>query len=132
MISQFKLSELGGADPVLSAKLLNVGKAPDNMLQYVIFRLPVKALSSLLFRWFAAKGTQMTVSRPKLRCIPCIKKSNSDFSVQRSRLFCIFSGQKGRRNKIHLLQALRQWKLISRHHQGLHQLHRLPKEDNLL
>lgn len=44
MVSQFKLSELGGSDPVLSAKLLHVGKAPDNMLQ-----------------WFAAKGTQMTV-----------------------------------------------------------------------
>ncbi|KIP09358.1 hypothetical protein PHLGIDRAFT_86815 [Phlebiopsis gigantea 11061_1 CR5-6] len=43
MISQFRLSELGGGDPVLNAKLLNVGKAPDNMLQ-----------------WFAAKGTQMT------------------------------------------------------------------------
>ncbi|GBE84647.1 hypothetical protein SCP_0606260 [Sparassis crispa] len=43
MISQFKLAELGGSDPVLSAKLLQVGKAPDNMLQ-----------------WFAAKGTQMT------------------------------------------------------------------------
>ncbi|KAF7332052.1 WD-REPEATS-REGION domain-containing protein [Mycena kentingensis (nom. inval.)] len=43
MISQFKLSELGGGDPILSAKLWNVGRAPDNMLQ-----------------WFAAKGTQMT------------------------------------------------------------------------
>ncbi|KAL4252237.1 putative E3 ubiquitin ligase complex SCF subunit sconB [Abortiporus biennis] len=43
MVSQFKLAELGGGDPVLNAKLLNVGKAPDNMLQ-----------------WFAAKGTQMT------------------------------------------------------------------------
>lgn len=37
MISQFKLSELGGGDPVLSAKLMQVGRAPDNMLQYVIF-----------------------------------------------------------------------------------------------
>ncbi|KAH9896800.1 hypothetical protein C8Q73DRAFT_757283 [Cubamyces lactineus] len=43
MVSQFKLSELGGSDPVLNAKLLQVGRAPDNMLQ-----------------WFAAKGTQMT------------------------------------------------------------------------
>ncbi|KAI0029689.1 hypothetical protein K488DRAFT_80023 [Vararia minispora EC-137] len=43
MISQFKLSELGGGDPVLGARLFNVGKAPDNMLQ-----------------WFAAQGTQMT------------------------------------------------------------------------
>ncbi|KAJ7176598.1 WD40-repeat-containing domain protein, partial [Mycena filopes] len=43
MISQFRLAELGGGDPMLSAKLWNVGKAPDNMLQ-----------------WFAAKGTQMT------------------------------------------------------------------------
>ncbi|KAJ7068372.1 hypothetical protein C8F01DRAFT_978639 [Mycena amicta] len=43
MMSQFKLSELGGNDPVLSSKLWNVGRAPDNMLQ-----------------WFAAKGTQMT------------------------------------------------------------------------
>ncbi|KAL5532396.1 hypothetical protein ACEPAF_5966 [Sanghuangporus sanghuang] len=43
MISQFKLSELGGGDPILNAKLFNVGRAPDNMLQ-----------------WFAAKGTQMT------------------------------------------------------------------------
>ncbi|KAG6836951.1 hypothetical protein H0H93_000591 [Arthromyces matolae] len=43
MISQFKLSELGGGDPVLNAKLYNVGMAPNNMLQ-----------------WFAAKGTQMT------------------------------------------------------------------------
>ncbi|KAL0575434.1 hypothetical protein V5O48_006550 [Marasmius crinis-equi] len=43
MISQFKLSELGGGDPVLNSKLYNVGAAPNNMLQ-----------------WFAAKGTQMT------------------------------------------------------------------------
>ncbi|KAI0261216.1 hypothetical protein BC834DRAFT_830548 [Gloeopeniophorella convolvens] len=43
MISQFKLSELAGGDPTLSSKLFNVGKAPDNMLQ-----------------WFAAHGTQMT------------------------------------------------------------------------
>ncbi|OSX61992.1 hypothetical protein POSPLADRAFT_1143435 [Postia placenta MAD-698-R-SB12] len=43
MVSQFKLAELGGSDPVLNAKLFHVGKAPDNMLQ-----------------WFAAKGTQMT------------------------------------------------------------------------
>ncbi|KAH9476093.1 F-box/WD repeat-containing protein 7 [Psilocybe cubensis] len=43
MISQFKLSELGGGDPVLNSKLFNVGSAPNNMLQ-----------------WFAAKGTQMT------------------------------------------------------------------------
>lgn len=34
MISQFKLSELGGSDPVLNAKLFNVGSAPNNMLQY--------------------------------------------------------------------------------------------------
>ena len=45
MISQFKLSELAGGDPTLNSKLFNVGKAPDNMLQ-----------------WFAAHGTQMTVS----------------------------------------------------------------------
>ena len=45
MISQFKLSELGGSDPVLNAKLTYVGAAPNNMLQ-----------------WFAAKGSQMTVS----------------------------------------------------------------------
>ncbi|KAH9945563.1 hypothetical protein B0H21DRAFT_694161 [Amylocystis lapponica] len=43
MVSQFRLAELGGGNPVLSSKLFNVGKAPDNMLQ-----------------WFAAKGTQMT------------------------------------------------------------------------
>ncbi|KAG5645388.1 hypothetical protein DXG03_006341 [Asterophora parasitica] len=43
MISQFKLSELGGGDPALSSRLYNVGTAPNNMLQ-----------------WFAAKGTQMT------------------------------------------------------------------------
>ncbi|SJL06382.1 uncharacterized protein ARMOST_09718 [Armillaria ostoyae] len=43
MMSQFKLSDLGGTDPLLSAKLHNVGAAPNNMLQ-----------------WFAAKGTQMT------------------------------------------------------------------------
>ncbi|KAI0300556.1 hypothetical protein B0F90DRAFT_1723944 [Multifurca ochricompacta] len=43
MISQFKLSELAGNDPTLNSKLFNVGKAPDNMLQ-----------------WFAAHGTQMT------------------------------------------------------------------------
>jgi pyrimidine and pyridine-specific 5'-nucleotidase len=35
MMSQFKLSELGGGDPVLNAKLFNVGSAPNNMLQYV-------------------------------------------------------------------------------------------------
>jgi pyrimidine and pyridine-specific 5'-nucleotidase len=39
IISQFKLSELGGSDPVLSSKLFNIGSAPNNMLQ-----------------WFAAKA----------------------------------------------------------------------------
>ena len=38
MVSQFKLSELGGGDPVLNAKLLNVGMAPNNMLQWVFSR----------------------------------------------------------------------------------------------
>ena len=38
MVSQFKLSELGGGDPVLNAKLLNVGAAPNNMLQWVSLR----------------------------------------------------------------------------------------------
>ena len=33
MVSQFKLSELGAGDPVLNAKLMQVGRAPDNMLQ---------------------------------------------------------------------------------------------------
>lgn len=36
MISQFKLSELGGSDPQLNSKLFNVGAAPNNMLQYVL------------------------------------------------------------------------------------------------
>lgn len=35
MISQFKLTELGGGDPVLNSKLFNVGSAPNNMLQCV-------------------------------------------------------------------------------------------------
>lgn len=35
MQSQFKLSQLGGGDPIVSAKLFNVG-APDNLLQYVL------------------------------------------------------------------------------------------------
>ena len=39
MISQFRLSELGAGDPVLNAKLLNVGKAPDNMLQWALIML---------------------------------------------------------------------------------------------
>ena len=39
MISQFKLSELGGGDPVLNAKLFNVGSAPNNMLQSVSLSL---------------------------------------------------------------------------------------------
>jgi hypothetical protein len=55
MISQFKLSELGGSDPVLSAKLFNVGSALNNMLQ-----------------WFAAKGSQVTVSLPFLFATPLI------------------------------------------------------------
>jgi hypothetical protein len=33
MVSQFRLSELGGGDPVMNAKLFNVGAAPNNMLQ---------------------------------------------------------------------------------------------------
>jgi len=33
MISELKLSELGGGDPVLNARLFNVGAAPNNMLQ---------------------------------------------------------------------------------------------------
>lgn len=61
MLSQFKLAELGGGDPVLNAKLFNVG-APNNMLQFVVI-----SISTFLFvytgpRWFSAKDTQMTVS----------------------------------------------------------------------
>lgn len=41
MISQFKLSELGGSDPVLNAKLFNIGSAPNGMLQYVLSLLVV-------------------------------------------------------------------------------------------
>ena len=37
MVSQFKLSELGFGDPVLNSKLMQVGRAPDNMLQYALF-----------------------------------------------------------------------------------------------
>jgi hypothetical protein len=36
MVSQFKLSELGGGDPILGPKLHNVGTAPNNMLQCVV------------------------------------------------------------------------------------------------
>ncbi|KZV64245.1 hypothetical protein PENSPDRAFT_588714 [Peniophora sp. CONT] len=43
MISQFKLSELGGSDPIVNARLFNVGRAPNDMLQ-----------------WFAARGSVMT------------------------------------------------------------------------
>ncbi|KAG8854290.1 hypothetical protein FRB96_007695 [Tulasnella sp. 330] len=43
MISQFKLNELAAGDPVMSARLANVGVGSNNMLQ-----------------WFAAKGKQMT------------------------------------------------------------------------
>lgn len=35
MVSQFKLSELGAGDPVLSSKLFNVGAGANHMLQYV-------------------------------------------------------------------------------------------------
>ncbi|KAF7971145.1 hypothetical protein HWV62_21952 [Athelia sp. TMB] len=49
MVSQFRLAELGGGDPVLGAKLFNVGAAPNGMLQ-----------------WFAAKGTQMTCATKSL------------------------------------------------------------------
>jgi pyrimidine and pyridine-specific 5'-nucleotidase len=41
MMSQFKLSELGGNDPVLNAKLFNIGSAPNGMLQYVHFYFDV-------------------------------------------------------------------------------------------
>lgn len=33
MVNQFKLSELGESDPVLSAKIFGVGRGADNMLQ---------------------------------------------------------------------------------------------------
>jgi pyrimidine and pyridine-specific 5'-nucleotidase len=62
MVSQFKLSELGGSDPVLSTKLLNVGSAPNNMLQWVSLLHRSLQPKKLASRWFAAKGTQMTVS----------------------------------------------------------------------
>ncbi|KAG9077422.1 hypothetical protein FRC06_008918, partial [Ceratobasidium sp. 370] len=49
MLSQFKLSELGGGDPILSARLSSVGVGSANMLQ-----------------WFAAKGNQMTCATKNL------------------------------------------------------------------
>ena len=74
MISQFKLSELGGSDPILNAKLTNVGAAPNNMLQ-----------------WFAAKGSQMTV-----RCLlsqPNLYIDNRWLSVPQNLSFSTFSGR---------------------------------------
>jgi hypothetical protein len=47
MISQFKLSDLGGGDPTLNARLFNVGKAPDNMLQCVLPSPRVPALTNV-------------------------------------------------------------------------------------
>ena len=35
MMSQFKLSELGGGDSMLNAKLYNIGSSPNGMLQCV-------------------------------------------------------------------------------------------------
>jgi pyrimidine and pyridine-specific 5'-nucleotidase len=35
MVSQFKLSELGAGDPLLFARLFNVGAGANNMLQWV-------------------------------------------------------------------------------------------------
>jgi hypothetical protein len=77
MISQFKLSELAGGDPMLNSKLFNVGKAPDNMLQ-----------------WFAAHGTQMTVKLClsgllylglTMPFLVCYKIYHSTFTMDRSR-----------------------------------------------
>ena len=82
MISQFKLSELGGSDPVLNAKLFNVGSAPNNMLQ-----------------WFAAKGSQMTVS-------PCFPPSSPytphsfQTSAQQSPLSYTCNGTKAKMERI--------------------------------
>ncbi|CEL57396.1 F-box/WD repeat-containing protein 7 OS=Homo sapiens GN=FBXW7 PE=1 SV=1 [Rhizoctonia solani AG-1 IB] len=65
MLSQFKLSELGGSDPVLSAKLSTVGVGSANMLQ-----------------WFAAKGKQMTCATKNL--ILHLEHEDSDPSVSLS------------------------------------------------
>ena len=51
-------------DPVLNAKLFNVGSAPNNMLQWVVvYFLGTNGILECfyLLRWFAAKGTEMTV-----------------------------------------------------------------------
>jgi pyrimidine and pyridine-specific 5'-nucleotidase len=83
MISQFKLSELGGSDPVLNAKLCNVGTAPNNMLQYVCDPIddPYLIHANIRHRWFAAKGTQMTV-RPV--CVECRIRTELELSVLRN------------------------------------------------
>lgn len=80
MISQFKLSELAGGDPILNSKLFNVGKAPDNMLQ-----------------WFAAHGTQMTVKLVSqlflnlgLTVVPSVLQNPSS---------CIYDGPKQRKRR---------------------------------
>jgi hypothetical protein len=81
MISQFKLSELAGGDPILNSKLFNVGKAPDNMLQ-----------------WFAAHGTQMTVYLVSLLFF----KSRVDYavpSVPQNPLSYICDGPKQRKRR---------------------------------
>ncbi|KAH8996367.1 hypothetical protein EDB92DRAFT_2112663 [Lactarius akahatsu] len=57
MISQFKLSELAGSDPTLDSKLFNVGKAPDNMLQWFAAHVCHKIPKSIILhlRWTEAE-----------------------------------------------------------------------------
>ena len=56
MVSQFRLAELGGGDPVLGAKLFNVGAAPNGMLQCVLF--PLSFFSSALTGTLAGGSRQ--------------------------------------------------------------------------
>ena len=95
MVSQFKLAELGGSDPVLSAKLFNVGKAPDNMLQYVLALSCKGSILTLFTRWFAAKGTQMTVCCRVFSVVSSRLTTDHD-SVPPSLSFFICNGQKKR------------------------------------
>ena len=50
MISQFKLSELGGAEPSVFARILNIGKNPETMLQCV-FQVIELVFGSLICFW---------------------------------------------------------------------------------
>lgn len=90
MISQFKLSELGGSDLASNAKLFNIRSTSNNMLLYVSLLLSVGVIYLIRQQMVCRQGH---TDDCKFELFKPLLLVNMYYSVPQDLLYCTCNGQ---------------------------------------